>query len=111
MNAPKTDRHLFFKNTFIYSCQCPRRLWMNQKQSVEDASYIVKNTFSIFLTKLFYKEKKIWNGTDANRAIYILLLLDDKKQIQTLRKGLLKYCELNIWALLSILKKLKDVAD
>jgi hypothetical protein len=61
--------------------------------------------------ELRYDELEIGNGTDASTAFYSLRLLDNKKEIQTLREGLLKYCELDTWAMVRILEKLKTVAD
>lgn len=44
-------------------------------------------------------------------AFYNLRLLDNKKEIQKLQEGMLKYCELNIWAKMRVLEKLKIFSD
>lgn len=86
MNAPETDRHLLSKSAYIYM----------------DAKAIIGYCL---------KKSRIGNGTDASTAFYSLGLLDNKKEIQTLREGLLKYCELDTWAMVRILEKLHLICN
>ncbi|XVJ66839.1 MAG: DUF2779 domain-containing protein [Lacibacter sp.] len=71
--------------------------------------YSIKYVLPALVPELSYKELEIGNGTDASTAFYSLRLLDNKKEIQTLREGLLKYCELDTWAMVRILEKLKQL--
>lgn len=37
MNSPKSERHQLSKSTFIYGCQCTKRLWLHKfKPDVRD---------------------------------------------------------------------------
>lgn len=46
-------------------------------------------------------------NTNACYIFYNHRLLDNKNEIQTLREDLLKYCELDTWAMLKFFEKLK----
>lgn len=32
MKSPKPERHILSKSTFMYGCQCPKRLWLHKNQ-------------------------------------------------------------------------------
>lgn len=71
-------------------------------------SYSIKKTLPVF-SNLSYKDLDISNGTEA-LVEYSKFDLMDKKQLDKTRKDLINYCKQDTWAMVQILKGLREKA-
>ena len=71
--------------------------------------YSIKNVLPALVPELSYDNLEIGNGTDASSAFYNLQHETDPAIIENTRKHLLKYCEMDTWGMVEILKKLRKI--
>lgn len=71
-------------------------------------SYSIKYVLPALVKDLNYDDLVIGNGTTASQAFYELKHETDPQVIQSTRNALLEYCKLDTWAMIKILRKIKD---
>ena len=71
--------------------------------------YSIKNVLPALVPELSYERLEIGNGTDASSAFYNLQHETDPAAIENTRRNLLKYCEMDTWGMVKILKKIKQM--
>ncbi|MBU1046932.1 DUF2779 domain-containing protein [Patescibacteria group bacterium] len=62
----------------------------------------IKKVLPVLVPELSYKELEVQDGTMAMSAWEEMLNTKDKERFEELRKALLKYCELDTWAMVKI---------
>jgi hypothetical protein len=68
-------------------------------------SYSIKYVLPALVPELNYEQLEIGNGADASTAFYNLRSADEVEAQKT-RDALLKYCELDTWAMVRLLERL-----
>ena len=71
--------------------------------------YSIKTVLPALVPELSYESLEIGNGTDASSAFYNLQHETDHAVIENTRRNLLKYCEMDTWGMVKILKKIKQM--
>ncbi|MCX6153775.1 MAG: DUF2779 domain-containing protein [Candidatus Kapabacteria bacterium] len=71
--------------------------------------FSIKNVLSALIPELSYKELEISNGGMAMTIYPSLYLETDQEKINTVRHNLLKYCEMDTFAMVRILKVLEGI--
>ena len=69
--------------------------------------YSIKNVLPALVPSLSYDSLGIGNGSDASSAFFNLQHETDPDIIETTKKQLLEYCEMDTWGMVKILEKLK----
>lgn len=72
-------------------------------------SYSIKYVLPALVPELSYNALAIGNGGDASAAFYNLKYISDKEKIHYVRGSLLKYCELDTWAMVKVLERLNNL--
>ncbi len=72
-----------------------------------NGSYSIKQVLPALVPELSYKDLEIGEGGTAMAAFEGLLKVGDKVEREKIRRQLLEYCELDTWAMVKILEKLK----
>lgn len=72
-------------------------------------SHSIKVVLPALLPKLTYKGMAISDGGEAMNIYATLHLLEDKKEVERIRKDLLEYCKLDTYATVKLLEKLNKV--
>jgi hypothetical protein len=78
----------------------------------QQGSYSIKYVLPAFIpddSDLDYKELKISNGMEASNTYASLHLNENKSKVAQIRIDLLKYCWLDTYAMVKLLKKLKEI--
>ena len=71
--------------------------------------YSIKTVLPALVPELSYDDLEIGNGGDASSAFYKLKDETNTAVIQTTREQLLRYCEMDTWAMVKILEKIKRI--
>ncbi len=74
-----------------------------------DGAYSIKAVLPALVPEMSYKELEIQNGAVAAEAYLRTLQLQDQAEINRLRTALLKYCQLDTFAMVKILEKLQTL--
>ena len=72
-------------------------------------SFSIKKVLPALLPNLTYEGMAISGGGDAMNIYATLHLLEDKKEVEQIRKDLLEYCKLDTFAMVKLLDKLEQV--
>ena len=72
-------------------------------------SFSIKKVSPALLPNLTYEGMAISGGGDAMNIYATLHLLEDKKEVEQIRKDLLEYCKLDTFAMVKLLDKLEQV--
>jgi len=73
----------------------------------------LKDVTPALAPELSYEDLEVAGGGEASRLLFAMLLHSDrlkKTEIKTLRRNLLKYCEMDTQALVAVHRKLNDLA-
>ena len=82
------------KSKYCKGMQCPKILWLDDNKP-----------------ELYYHNLEgIHNGSEASVA-FADMINHTPEEIKTIRTNLLKYCALDTYAMVKVLRKLKEVAD
>lgn len=73
-------------------------------------SYSIKYVLPALAPELSYEGLEISNGGMAMNAYATLRLLEDRAEVERLRKALLEYCRLDTLAMVRILERLREMA-
>ncbi len=74
-----------------------------------NGSYSIKAVLPALVPELSYADLEIGNGGDASSAYYNLRSETDAEKVNSVRDALLKYCELDTWAMVRILEKVSQI--
>jgi uncharacterized protein DUF2779 len=72
-------------------------------------SYSIKYVLPALVPELSYKDLEIQNGGTASSIFVQMVQGSLDKNIAQTRQNLLKYCEMDTWAMVKILEKLQDI--
>ena len=73
-------------------------------------SFSIKKVLPALLPNLTYEGMAISGGGDAMNIYATLHLLEDKKEVEQIRKDLLEYCKFDTYAMVRLLEKLRKTA-
>jgi hypothetical protein len=74
-------------------------------------SYSIKSVLPALVPELAYKGMEISNGGEASNVYARLHLIENKKEVEKIRKSLLEYCGLDTFAMVKLVEKLMEVVD
>ena len=74
-----------------------------------EGSYSIKQVLPALIPELNYDNLLIGDGGEASSAFYNLNKIQDSVTIQEIRTALLEYCQLDTFAMVKILEKLKSI--
>ncbi len=72
-----------------------------------NGSYSIKDVLPVLVPEMSYKDMAIRDGGMAIDAYFSMCRSSDQKEIESIRRNLLEYCELDTLAMVRILEKLK----
>ena len=76
-----------------------------------EGSYSIKKVLPVLCPELSYKELPIGDGVAAMGAFEKMYNVTDETVINETRKNLLKYCELDTYAMVRILEELEELCQ
>jgi hypothetical protein len=72
-------------------------------------SYSIKSVLPALVPELSYKDLEISGGGQASASFESLYLENDIDKINSIRKNLLEYCQLDTFAMVKLLQELEKV--
>jgi hypothetical protein len=76
-----------------------------------EGSYSIKKVLPAMVPELTYTGLDIADGGAAMQAYHDMTATTDERQLSEIRQNLLNYCEMDTWAMVKILDKLKTLVE